>query len=256
MHEYYEKNFLIGSTEVDLSGHCRASVLLSYFQDITTEHSLQLQVDREYLVEHYHAVWLLVRKWYRLNRPLYMGENLTIRTWHRGAGGLIVYRDFDLYVGEEQVGEAIAAWVVADMETHQMLRPRTIAGMVASPVPEVVKEKQLKLIRSPKNRRHIYSKTVRFSDLDINGHMNNTRYADVILDAMTVEELSGRFLSELQLNYSMECRMGETIDISRATDENSYYVEGCSEDGTRRFESVLKFSKECNSALDETAVYE
>ena len=82
---------------------------------------------------------------------------------------------------------------------------RTLA---TAPVPDNVKEKQLKLIHTPKNRKKIYTKTVRYSDLDINGHMNNTKYADVLVDALSVDELKDRFISEMQLNYSdgMLCR--------------------------------------------------
>ncbi len=71
--------------------------------------------------------------------------------------------------------------------------------------------------------------------------MNNTKYADVMLDALDVEELRGKYISELQLNYSMECKAGEVMDISRKMGQDACYIDGCSPDGTRRFESALHF---------------
>ena len=242
MHEYFEKTYTIRSTDVDIFGICRPSALLSFFQDLATDHALALHMDQDYLTEKYNAAWLLVRMWYRLERPLRMGEQITFRTWHRGAGGLILYRDFDLFAGEEPVGEAVSAWVVADRDNRKMLRPGLVENIAASPVPAVTKDRQLKLIRTPKNRKFIHKREVRYSDLDINGHMNNTRYADVIMDALTVEELRGRYVRELQLNYSMECGPGETMDISRLLEEDSCYIDGCSEDGARRFEATLQFA--------------
>lgn len=256
MQAYYEKTFPISSTEVDTYGLCRPSAFLTFFQDLAVEHSTLLRMDRDYLTENYHAIWMLVRVWYRLNRPLRLGETVTIRTWHRGAGGLIVYRDFDLYVNGELVGEAVSAWVVADLDSRKMLRPGSIENISASPVPKAVKDKQLKLIRTPKNRRQIYTKTIRYSDLDINGHMNNTKYADVMMDALTVEEMKDRFVSELQLNYSMECRVGESMVISRDMGADSCYIDGCSDDGTRRFEAILQFKPYSHVGLDENPVYE
>ena len=242
MHEYYEKTFTIRSSDVDIYSLCRPSALMGFFQDMATDHSQLLHMDQDYLRQNYNACWLLVRMWYRLYRPLRMGDQVTFRTWHRGAGGLIIYRDFDLFVDGTPVGEAVSAWVVADMGTRKMLRPGGIENLAASPVPETVKEKQLKLIRSPKEKRFIHRREVRYSDLDLNGHMNNTKYADVAMDVLTAEEMRGRFISELQLNYSMECGPGEVMDISRAMEDTSCYIDGCSEDGARRFEALVHFT--------------
>lgn len=250
MDAFYQRSFPITSSEVDVHGDCRPAALLSFFQDLATDHAAALHMDRDYLMADYHAIWMLVRVWYRLSRPLRMGEEVTIRTWHRGAGGLIVYRDFDLYVDGVPVGEAVSAWVVADVESRKMLRPGSVQNIAMSPVPDTVKDKQLRLIRAPKDRRFIYTKTIRFSDLDINGHMNNTKYADVMLDALTPEELKDRFIAELQLNYSRECLAGEAMDIARVMGEDSCYIDGCSADGTRRFETILQFRPREGNPLD------
>lgn len=251
MYETYERTFEITSTEVDTFGNHRPAALLRFFQDMATEHSALLNIERDYLGAEYHAIWMLVRVWYRMDRPLKMGEQVMIRTWHRGAGGLIVYRDFDLYVDGKPVGEAVSAWVVADVESRKMLRPGTIQNLAAASVPEQVKEKQLKLIRVPKERKLIYTKTVRYSDLDINGHMNNTKYADVLLDALAPEELRGKFISEMQLNYTQECLYGEQMEVCRKMEENSCYIDGCSSDGARRFEAILQFQMDSGNCLDE-----
>jgi acyl-ACP thioesterase len=251
MYETFEKTFPIGYTEVDTFGRIRPAALLGFFQDMATGHSALLDVGRDYLLGEYHAIWMLVRVWYSLKRPLTVGENLTIRTWHRGVGGLILYRDFDLLVDGETVGEAISAWVVADAENRKMLRPSSIANLAASPIPETVKDKQLKLIRTPKHKKPIYTKTVRFSDLDLNGHMNNTKYADVLLDALDPEALRENFVAEMQLNYSMECLAGESMVVSREDSDASCYIDGCGPDGERKFEAILQFQPDSAAGLDE-----
>ena len=249
--EILEQDFTIASTDVDAYGNCRPAALLRFFQDLATEHADRLGMGRGYLTQEYHAVWMLARVWYRLDRPLHMGETVTVRTWHRGAGGLIVYRDFDLMVDGAPVGEAVSAWIVADIESRKMLRPTGVENIAASPVPETVKEKQLKLIRTPKEREYVYTKTIRYSDLDLNFHMNNTKYADVLLDAMAPEELQGKFLSEMQLNYSQECLAGEAVDICRHVEDDRCYIDGCGGDGARRFEAILQFQKDSGNGLDE-----
>lgn len=250
MNETYTKQFQISTTSMDRYGHCRPSALLEIIQELASDHSDALRINRDYLVENYNACWILARVWYRLERPLYAGQTLTATTWHRGAGGLIVYRDTDLYVGKEFVGEAVGAWVVADLESRKMLRPGSVENIADSPVPQRVKDRQLRLIRTPKERKTVCQRTVRYSDLDVNGHMNNTKYADALLDAFTSRELEGKYISELQLNYSQECLEGETMGISRLMEGNSCYIDGCSEDGKRRFEAMVQFSPDPEMGLD------
>lgn len=244
MSAFHTKEYIIDTTHVDQQNILRPSVLLNFFQDMATEHAEIMGLSRDYLTEGFNACWIVVRSWFRLTSPLRLGDRLTIKTWHRGAAPLIVYRDFDLFVGEKQVGEAVAAWVVADVESRKMLRPTNIPGIVSSPVPESVKDVQLKPIRRPADLEKVYERTVRYSDLDLNGHMNNTRYADLIMDAFSPEEFAGNYISEMQLNYSQECRWGETLEIVRKTEGDFCYIDGCCGDGKRRFEATIQFSKE------------
>lgn len=241
MNEIYTRTMEIGTAAVDLYDNIRPSAMLLMLQEMGTDHAAIQHMDRDYLVEEYHACWILARVWYQVTRPLHAGEQLTIKTWHRGASSLIVYRDYDMFVGNEQVGQAVAAWVVADTDSRKMLRPSSIENIAVSKPPEQVKERQLRLIRCPKEKQHVYDRTVRYSDLDVNGHMNNTKYADVLMDALTAQELEGRFVSELQLNYSQECKAGETMEVYRVLGENSCYIDGCSSDGKRRFEATIQF---------------
>lgn len=244
MNEQYEKVITISSSQVDLYNHLRPSALLQEFQDVSTEHATLQNMGREYLVEHCHACWILARVWFRLRRPLSLGEQVTLRTWHRGGKGLILYRDLDVLVQGELVGEATAAWVVADLDDRKMLRPGSVDTIRDAQSPQQVKEKQLKLIRCPSDRRGLFERTIRYSDLDVNGHMNNTKYADVILDALAPQELSGRFISELQLNYSGECKAGETMEIGRSDQPGFCYIDGVDRDGKRRFEATIQFQTE------------
>lgn len=66
-----------------------------------TEHAGRLQVSRGDVIANYHCLWLLARLWYRLKRPIWRSEAVTVRTWPRTVIGASIYRDFALYVGQE-----------------------------------------------------------------------------------------------------------------------------------------------------------
>ena len=79
-----------------------------------------------------------------------------------------------------------------------------------------------------------------YSDTDINGHVNNTRYADFACDAVGMPR-PGQFLSELRLGYLAECRIGEVLEISTGGAPDRPFVLGCDAEGKARFEAELVF---------------
>jgi acyl-ACP thioesterase len=57
---------------------------------------------------------------------------------------------------------------------------------------------------------------VRNSDLDMNNHVNNTKYAQWILDSLPVDTLrSGVNLHGYEVNFLAEARLGDEIIIRR-----------------------------------------
>ena len=248
MSEFLEQSFFIRSSDTDLNAHLRPSALLSLCQDAADSHAALQQCDRRCLVRDYGAVWLLTRMYFHLDRPLYAGETLTIRTWQRPAEKLMVYRDYDFLHEGELVGEGVSAWVIAGEQDRKMMRPTDIPAIVQADRPAQVKSLRLKPIRRPAQPETVYTRTVRWSDLDVNGHMNNTKYTDVAMDAFDLEDLKGRFLSTLNLNFSQECLPGEKIRISRVKAGDQWYVEGTGNEEARRFEALLTFAPDCRNS--------
>jgi len=119
---WYEMTLPIDSRDVDGKGVCKASALLGHLQEAATQAAEHGGFSREVITREHGAFWMLTRVWYRLERPLRWEEELTIRTWHRGGRAATLYRDYDLYVGREPVGECVSAWVLARQSDRQLLR--------------------------------------------------------------------------------------------------------------------------------------
>ena len=134
MDYFYENTYLIGAGNVDRHNHCRPAAVLSYLQEAATYAAIKLLVSREEMLAQHNVFWMLARIWFRLDRPLGWEEALTVRTWHRGGKGVAMYRDFDLYVGDEPVGEAVSTWVLADYDTHKMLRLSALSEFAATKI--------------------------------------------------------------------------------------------------------------------------
>ena len=204
----------------------------------------ELGVARREMLEKYNAIWMVARMWYRLNRPPGWGERVTVRTWHRGDKGATMYRDYDLFVDGEAVGECVSAWVLASLDTRQIIRLATVHELDGTGGGELCKSKKLSKLRLPQDLELAGRRKLRYSDTDLNGHVNNTRYADFACDALEMERLGpDRFLSSMQIGYLAECRPGEELLLWTKEQDGAHFVQGMDEGGKSRFEAALIFGE-------------
>jgi len=228
--KYYE----IGAADGDCFNFCRTSSLLDFMQDAATKHSELMGISRDVLISKYQTIWILARCYIELSRPIKAYENLKIETWHRGFHGPLFYRDFEFTINDEIVGYATNVWVTADAATHKMKKPEgfeEINSLSASP--ERSLDIMLGKIKVPADLHTVYERTVRYSDLDINCHLNNAKYADLVCDAITMSEKNPCYFSRLQINYLNEALPGEKI-IVKANDFPSF-VTGVTDSGESKF---------------------
>ena len=146
---FYEMTLPIDSRDVDGNGYCKASALLGHIQEAATQAAEHGGFGRAMTTDGYHAFWMLTRVWYQLRRPLRWEEPLTIRTWHREDKGATMYRDYDLFVDGEAVGECVSAWVLASMDTRQIIRLATVHELDGTGGGELCKSKKLSKLRLP-----------------------------------------------------------------------------------------------------------
>lgn len=242
MAKYFEQKLYVDTRDIDGHNHCRPSALLGLLQEAATQAAIDLDVSRERMLEDYNLFWMLARIWYRLERPLHWGEEIVVRTWHRGNKGATMYRDFDIYCNDKWVGESVSAWVLADSQTHRIARLSSVAQLIDSGGEELCKHITLSKLHLP-DMQPAGMRMMHYSDTDINAHVNNNRYADFACDAV---ELFRRpqdvFVQQMQVGYLAECRPGEEIALSIAKQGEEFYVLGSGADKPR-FETKLVLRK-------------
>lgn len=237
---FYEDTYRIGTRDTDPFNQCRPSSVLNFLQEAASQAVGELGVSRDEIVAKYNCFWMLVRIWYRLDKPLYWGDELTVKTWHRGGKGVSMYRDFDLYRNGEQIGEAVSTWILADLDTHKMKKLTEIPEFHVTTGGDLCKSIQLHKVKLPEDMKPVEDRRLHYSDADINVHVNNVRYADFACDAIGLEkEGEGKFVSSLQISYVKECKVGEVITLSAAQQDGVWYVGGKDSTGTERFDAAI-----------------
>ena len=88
-------------------------------------------------------------------------------------------------------------------------------------------EKPLPLPAAPKPARDGVKEafTVPYSYVDLNGHMNNTRYLDLSEDRMPAD-LRRRAVREIRAEYSGEAKLGESVDLTYTREGDAFLLSG------------------------------
>ena len=102
------------------------------------------------------------------------------------------------------------------------------------------KDIMLSNLRIPEGLDLAERRLMHYSDTDINGHVNNTRYADFVCDAIRADLLpNDSFVAGMQLGYHAECHAGECVDMLAARNGDGWFVRGIDETGKTRFDGKL-----------------
>lgn len=238
MRPTYSISRALNFSHIDNRGIARPSALFDLMQDAATEHAFALHIDKYTL----GILWVLSRMRLRQERPLYPGEPLRLETVFDGLKGVSWCRSF--YFTDEagaRVASAASTWVMLDEQAHRILRPREVPA--AAPFlmpPEEGFALPGKLACDTLTPHHIH--TVRYSDLDVNNHLNNVKIVDLVADGLELDRRDGLFVSDIQVNYTAECRCGEDIALSAGRGgDGAFYVFGRVGDAVK-FEAAARLS--------------
>lgn len=212
MEPIYRQQFYIDPTSVDRYGRLKPSMLLLFAQEVAGHHSDLLSLTYEGLAAQ-GLFWAVIRNRVQITRLPIKGETITLETWPMPTTRTAYPRSTVAY--DEQGNElfrSVSLWVLMDLNTRAMILPGksgvTVDGTLRGT--ELASPRSL-AIKPLDNRR---SRMVSFTDLDVNGHMNNARYLDWIMDLLPSSFHQSHPVKDFTLCYMNEAREGQTLDVT------------------------------------------
>jgi len=218
----YSQKFAIGSFDSDWHGNAKLTSICNYLQEIAGNHVDRIGQGLEDLNENNHA-WVLSRLRIKIIRPAKWKESIRIETFPTGIKGLFGARDFRIFDADNKViALASSNWLVVDVNSHRPIRPHEVVkNMPLGNYPEVFEKELGKLAPLSQDAELIEEIKVHYSDIDINRHVNNVKYLKWLIDALPIETLTEKPVSELEINFLHELKLGEQIQIfQELNDEN------------------------------------
>ena len=195
----------------------------------------------------YGYFWVFSRMKIKFIRYPKVNDIITVQTWPRWIQQKLFYiREFEVL---DQLGEILAlatsAWLVVNVKSRRLVPPERVEGMTMPSHPETFAlDESLDKLKLPENGTERFSRTARYSAIDINGHTNNSRYIEAICDSFDVETFQKYEMDWMQINYDNEVRANEVLAVNMVElpEQELYYgFTGINQSNqTRAFDAVVK----------------
>ena len=245
----YQMKMKIPFDMADMNGHIKLPDVILLSLQVSGMQSIELGVSDKTILEEYNLVWIITEYDIEVVRLPRFAEEITIETEALSYNRLFCYRRFTIYdeAGQELI-HMMATFVLMDRDSRK----------VHAVEPEIVAPYQSdfdkKLIRGPKyeSLEEPFSKDyhVRFYDLDMNGHVNNSKYLDWIFEVMGADFLTQYIPKRINLKYVKEVRPGGVItsSVERTGLESKHEITS---DGATNAQAIIAWQEMKKEVKDD-----
>jgi len=161
-------------------------------------------------------LWIVTQYGVRIRRLPVYDEQVTLRTWPGEAMHLLFPRYWQILDSRgEPVIEASSLWLLMDEKERKMAFPEK--NGIEIPGVETGWEIPLPRRRKMESTDAGAAWEIVPSLVDLNGHLNNAKYMDIIQDILPFS-LYEKTMREFMIEYVNEARLGQTLHVRYGQD--------------------------------------
>ena len=234
----YTHHYQVKWHDTDANREVRPSQILMYMQETANLQLKNSGIPLDDLRDIHGLGFILSRISVRIYEPLYAHDEIDVQTWICESRGLSFNRCFCILRSGTVIAEAFSVWALMDIRERRLLKveefqfnfpgdetlsvdlPRRVHFPVSMPVEEAGE------------------RTIRYADIDYNGHMNNTRYPDMLCDFLP--DVFSKRVVGFTLSYLHEATYGHTLKVYRAQNEKGFLFRTVDGDGTVCLEAYMQ----------------
>lgn len=210
MAKTFEYSMKIPFDMSDVNGFIKIPQLILLSLQVSGMQSIELGMSDMYILENYNLVWIITDYNMKIDRLPVFDEKITIETYAKSHNRLFCYRAFNI---KDEAGniiiEMVATFVLMDRDT------RKVHPVMSEITDAFDSEFSKTMLRGPRFKELEggveQEYRVRFYDLDMNGHVNNSKYLDWVFEVMGADFLTQHVPKKVHLKYVKEVLAGGVI---------------------------------------------
>lgn len=221
----FSKEIQLRYYDCDVKNRLTLTNLVHYLIDVSTSQVNQLNENAgSDPIEEAGYVWVIIQYNMDIDRLPSSGEDIRIETSYETFTKIFTYRNFKVYdAADNLIITVTSTWLLMDAIERKMVR---ITSDLVQNFTNIQEEKHLK--RRPKPRFEETSERfeeafkVRYSNIDINRHVNNSHYFEWMQEPLGADFLKRHVPTAININFSKEVLYGTTIDsvVSKEVSNN------------------------------------
>lgn len=227
MNPIYDNTIKISAFDVDSNNRLRINRVFDYFQDAASNDAERLGFGYNDFVPK-GLFWVL--SWIKiefLDYPKFMDE-IKIQTWGKKQHKLYSMRDFLFFnSSNEVIIRGTSAWLLLDAKS---LRPQILTqlypGLKLLNSKDALTDLPEKISFTDKLEL-VYSKVIRYADIDLNNHTNNAKYIELMLDCFDQNFHKDHNVKSLIVSFNSETKFGDEIELYKGvlSSSRSHFIE-------------------------------
>ncbi|MFH0760557.1 MAG: acyl-ACP thioesterase domain-containing protein [Bacteroidota bacterium] len=158
--------------------------------------------------------WVLIRVRIEVNRMPGWEEEVILKTWPKTMEGVLAFRDFEMLDSSEQILAAgSTVWTLIDLESRRPVRMTGVeydTGKLAEI--SAINNKPAK-ISWPEDLVTVNRLKARYSQLDMNLHVNNARYLEWVINEVPMNLLLNQEIKTIEVNFMSEVKANDELEI-------------------------------------------
>lgn len=235
----YDTDMTVMASMCDERSLMSIPATMDIFQDIAGFHAASLDTGVLRL-EEMGLFWVISKMRIVFNRRPLVGETAQLSTWILPPDRISCERDCSLTSGGEMLAYCRYIWAALRRDNG---RPEPMSSFYPRPdeVLDAPDDKPFKRLSSNfDGAEEIGRYTIRSVDIDRGGHMNNVNYVRAMLGCFTCEELIEMDITELDMQFRLQCYEGETITfVKRASDTAKMEIAALNGEGKAAFMAAV-----------------
>ena len=175
-----------------------------------------------------HYTWVLSRLAIELEDMPRQYEDFSINTWIENVYRLFTDRNFELRdKNGKTIGYARSVWAMISMETR---KPADLISLHGNNLGQYVSDRECPIDKPGRIKVSVDAPVeeyqTRYSDIDINGHVNSIKYIEHILDLFPMDTFKEKQVKRFEMAYVAESYYGDVLSFYlEEKNENEYDIE-------------------------------
>ncbi len=227
------------TTDFDRYRRLKPSAVLQLFQDVATHQAEKMGIGFAKMMEK-GVLWAVIRTSYEVIEQPHLYEEVRVRTWPHDPSKFSFLRDYQI---KNSAGELLikgtSEWVLMGFEDRSFVPLFDVYDGTRNFIDERNYEKKPRKLRNfDEAGIEPYTLVPSYSSVDLNGHVNNSVYADFLIDAIDPGEAHS--VKAFQMDFRQEVLEGVPLNIFTHKTEDGIEAKGLDAEGNVMFAARIE----------------